>query len=162
MTASDAPFPESRWSDALRVRACAVVIENESVLMVRQISPALNRSVWLLPGGAIEMGESAVEALRREVREETGLVVEPGAFQFVHEFLYPPLHAVELVFEAELTGGELISGFDPELPEDEQLILETDFLPIGTLDRFEIWPDFLSSRIANWGAGPSHYRTDRF
>jgi len=43
------------------------------------------RAVWDLPGGGVEAGETLHEALVREMREETGLVVEPGALLFVQE-----------------------------------------------------------------------------
>jgi ADP-ribose pyrophosphatase YjhB (NUDIX family) len=41
--------------------------------------------VWTLPGGRAEDGEGVAEALVREFREETGLIVEPGALAYVAE-----------------------------------------------------------------------------
>lgn len=54
----------------------AVVIEQGRVLLVqRGTEPA--KGQWSIPGGLIDVGESLREAVAREVREETGLIVEP-------------------------------------------------------------------------------------
>src|SRR5215469_15402179 len=46
------------------------------VLLVRQTA---GLKLWTLPGGKVKRGESLVRALKREVREETGLKVEVGS-----------------------------------------------------------------------------------
>lgn len=46
------------------------------VLLIRRGQEPL-KGEWSLPGGAVELGETLEEALRREVLEETGLAVEP-------------------------------------------------------------------------------------
>ena len=59
---------------ALRIREAAravVLTPDRHVLLVRFEFPQASR--WALPGGGIEPGESAVEALRRELAEEVGL-----------------------------------------------------------------------------------------
>ena len=46
------------------------------MLIKRRFEPLAGR--WSLPGGTLELGESLHEGLVREMREETGLVVEVG------------------------------------------------------------------------------------
>ncbi|GCD97128.1 NUDIX hydrolase [Embleya hyalina] len=60
---------------------------------------------WQAPGGVLELAESIPDGLRREVREETGLEVEPLALTGVYKNM--PLGVVALVFRCRLVGGEL-------------------------------------------------------
>lgn len=54
----------------------AVIVKDGRVLLVqRGTEPA--RGCWSIPGGLIEVGESLIEAVVREVREETGLEIDP-------------------------------------------------------------------------------------
>jgi ADP-ribose pyrophosphatase YjhB (NUDIX family) len=56
----------------------AVIATSEaSIVLVRRAQPPL-AGRWSLPGGAIELGETLVEAVKREALEETGLAVEVG------------------------------------------------------------------------------------
>ena len=92
-------------------------------------------------GGGVEPGESVRQAVVREVREETGLDVEPlrliGVYSDPahHQIVtYPDgnvIHYVSSVFECAVRGGTLtccpetleLGWFDPEaLPEDIMLI----------------------------------------
>ena len=53
-----------------------VVIREGKVLLIRRGKPPLYGR-WVVPGGTVELGEPLEEALVREIREETGLEVEP-------------------------------------------------------------------------------------
>ncbi|MFJ7128448.1 NUDIX hydrolase [Streptomyces sp. NPDC098101] len=57
-----------------RVSAYAIVVEDERLLLVRlsDASPVFAPGLWHMPGGGIDPGEQPVEALSRELREETG------------------------------------------------------------------------------------------
>ena len=63
---------------------------------------------WEPPGGVLELGETIPDGLRREVREETGLDVEPVALTGVCKNMTRAI--VALVFRCKITGGELASS----------------------------------------------------
>lgn len=54
-----------------RIRLTGILLEDDRILLAKEA--LRERSRWNLPGGALEMGETVEERLRRELREETGL-----------------------------------------------------------------------------------------
>ena len=89
----------------------AVVIRDGKVLIVRRARPPA-RGVYTLPGGGVEVGENLHEAVAREVREETGLAVEPVALAGYREAIARDRngrverHFVILPFAARWIAGE--------------------------------------------------------
>ena len=73
---------------------------------------------WSLPGGAVEAGDWLETAVLREVREETGLVVEPISIHEIFERIIrdsagvPEYHYVLIDYICRVTGGELQAGDD--------------------------------------------------
>ena len=62
---------------------------------------------WVPPGGVLELGETIHDGLRREIKEETGLDVEPVALTGVYKNMTRGI--IALVFRCKITGGELIT-----------------------------------------------------
>ena len=60
---------------------------------------------WEPPGGVLELDETVHDGLRREVREETGLGIEPGALTGVYKNMSRGI--IALVFRCKITGGHL-------------------------------------------------------
>ncbi|HEX9957343.1 MAG TPA: NUDIX hydrolase [Fibrella sp.] len=117
----------------LRVRVCGLYRENDRLLMVKHRGVGTSDTFWSPPGGGIEYGETAGTALRREIREETGLIVDPGRLVCINEFVKPPLHAIELFFEVQRVGGQLVVGADPEMNDTEQIILDVQLMTFGQI-----------------------------
>ncbi len=73
---------------------------------------------WICPGGALELGETIPEGIRREVREETGLEIEliralpPFDTVVKNKSGAVELHVVYIDYTAKLRGGELRAGDD--------------------------------------------------
>jgi len=56
------------------IAAAGIVInENDEILMVKT-----HRGGWVFPGGQVEVGENVIDAVKREVMEETGIDIEVG------------------------------------------------------------------------------------
>ncbi len=115
------------FGDKLRVRVCGVCIERDKILMVNHHSLNESGDFWGPPGGGMDFSFSAEENLKREFEEETGIAIEIKNFLFVHEYLSPPLHAIELFFEVKKVNGNIITGYDPEMKSNEQIIKDVKY-----------------------------------
>ena len=68
---------KQRNSDGLILIVCATTVREDKVLLVRHAGAEKPDYIdWLLPAGSMERGESLEEALKREMREETGLSIK--------------------------------------------------------------------------------------
>ena len=94
-----------------------VLIDGRVVLIRRGKEPLRGR--WVIPGGAVELGETLHEALVREMQEETGLVVRPREVVLVfdriqREGLSVEYHYVIIDYACDYVSGELRAGSDAD------------------------------------------------
>ena len=95
----------------------AIIIENSRVVLVKRAHPPLQEQ-WSIPGGVLEVGELVHAAAVREAREETGLIVEPGALLGVYDRVLRDstgrvqYHYVLVDFLCRRAGGELQAADD--------------------------------------------------
>lgn len=122
----------------MHVRVTGVVIEDDRILVLDQDTGS--GRAWSLPGGKVEDGETLAEALVREMREETGLHVEPGRLLYVCDYLPGDgTHVVHLTFEARRTGGtagKVTAGLDSRPIRGVEFVKLADLPSLGFADRF--------------------------
>src|SRR5436190_23687560 len=93
----------------------ALIFRRDRILLVQRGKEPL-KGWWSLPGGALETGESLKDGVCREVREETGLSVEPRAVCEVFERIMrdehgaAEYHFVLIDYICRVTGGTLQAG----------------------------------------------------
>jgi 8-oxo-dGTP diphosphatase len=95
-----------------RIRVSAMLRWQDRLLLCRQEKPG--RQYWLLPGGGVDTGETLIEALRRELREELGIEADvqfEGPVAIIDSIA--PLtvatrrHIVHIIFAADLSHRSL-------------------------------------------------------
>lgn len=136
---------------ATRVAAYCIIVD-EGQLLLAHWNEGGGRG-WSLPGGGVEFGEDPADAAVREAFEETGYRVELLSMLGVDSTVVPaarrfdgsgvPLHAIRLLFEARVVGGELRDEVDGST--DQAAWFALDELPP---DRVAL----VNSGLARWRA----------
>jgi 8-oxo-dGTP diphosphatase len=121
------------WASS-KPTACAIVTDDQGRVLLARRAGEPFRGCWDLPGGFLDEGEHPLDALRRELREETGLDVEPLEFLGIWMDRYggdEDAHAtLNLYWTAQVLAGEAEASDDvselawfrrDELPPAEEL-----------------------------------------
>ena len=107
-------MPES-YATGTVITASALIRQDENILLVYQQRAEDPHPTWVLPGGRLEHGESLAHGLVREVREETGLIVDRvgNLVSVVHELNKTEgWQALSFVFEVDEWAG-IVAPADP-------------------------------------------------
>lgn len=130
------------------LRAAAVVRDAGRILLHRLESD----DFWSAPGGRVEPGEPAAEAVVREMREELGEPVSCGGLLGVVEnfFCYHgrPHHEVGLYFQVSLRpGSRLLSEPGPFIGEEGGVPLIFDWFDCARLGELDVRPSLLAGLL---------------
>lgn len=95
----------------------AIIETDGKILLVRESVVKHDAGKWNQPAGWIDVGENPIDAVKREVKEETGLDFEPTGLVGVYslhradliEKLGATPHAIKLIFRGKVSG-ELMKG----------------------------------------------------
>ena len=106
-----------RYPERPIVGVGAVIVNDDCVVLVRRAHEPL-KGEWSLPGGSVEVGETLAEAVAREAREETGLIVRVGSLIEVLDRVHKgdddrvEYHFVLLDYKCTVMSGTLAHGSD--------------------------------------------------
>jgi 8-oxo-dGTP diphosphatase len=126
-------------SQPVIVVGVAAVIWNDrrEVLLIRRTKQP-RQGEWSLPGGKVEFGERLEDALKREIREETGLEIEVVGLIDVAETIDDAsagaagAHFVLIDYAARVVSGEAVAASDAA---------DATWVPIGELDDHPMWAE---------------------
>jgi len=102
-----------------------VLNDSDEILMAKESVDGR----WTIPGGWADIGDSPSEAVRKEIKEETGLDAEVVRLLAIYDKrLHPhppePFYIYKIMFFCKIIGGELKAGFDMQ---------GADFFPLDSL-----------------------------
>jgi 8-oxo-dGTP diphosphatase len=113
------------------VPATGCVVEDNGALLLARRKFEPWQGCWYVPSGFVEYGDEIEDTARREVREETGLLVELGPLFGVYSYFDDPRQdGIIILYRAMIVGGALEAGDDAaevaffparELPPPEQI-----------------------------------------
>ena len=134
-----------------RIRAAAIIIKEEKLLLVKHVHPESKFTWWVPPGGGVEQKDDSVtDCVKRETFEETGYEIEVGELLFVREFLDSENQTLnlELFFSATIVGGELtlanIHGTSP----DADFIKQVKWISPEEISDITVFPPELKNNFA--------------
>ena len=96
----------------MQERARAIIIQDGFIILVKRVRQS--DIYYVFPGGGVEPNETPEQAVLREVKEETGLEINPEKFLGVVEMILPEmkLHRLVFYYMAKMTGGAENPGGD--------------------------------------------------
>lgn len=149
---------ENSW---FRYRAGAIIIENGCVLFAGNENENYLYSI----GGAVHMGETAEEAVVREVFEETGIHYEIERLVVIHENFFSEnsgtlkgldSHEISLYFLMKPRGTQELNSNSTTNGVKEEM----HWIPIEDLDKYRAFPSFLKDYLSKEHSGIEHIITD--
>jgi ADP-ribose pyrophosphatase YjhB (NUDIX family) len=137
---------DRRWAEAfgstgqIRVAARALVILDDHILLQRLDYTDAN---WFFPGGGVEFGEALEDALRRELAEETSMIIDRAVYRLTVNNRFAradgTFHLVEHFFEVTP------ASFDVESREESALL---EWYPVGRIGELDLRPTGVRDMLA--------------
>ena len=111
-----------------------VIFRDQSVLVVKR-NQEPGKGQWSLPGGAVELGETLNEALKREIQEEVSIKIEIGGLvRVVDRFIYDQEKRIRFHYVIADYWGWMVSG-EPHPASD---ISDARFVSLGQVQKMGV------------------------
>ena len=150
-----------RESKRFRYRAAAIIVENNCVLFAGNELEDYYYSI----GGGVHIGETAEDAVKREVLEETGVAYEIDHLAVIHENFFDEnngtlagldCHEISLYFLMKPRGTQELNSNSTIFGVKENMY----WIPIEELDKYKAFPSFMKEYLSKEHIGIEHIITD--
>jgi 8-oxo-dGTP diphosphatase len=146
-----------------RIRAAALVVKEDSILLVKHVYPDSGDSFWVPPGGGLEdVDDSIFACAAREVFEETGLTVALSRVAYIREFCdhaTDTMH-IEIFIFAESAAGAITLEHQPAGQPDTEMIKESRFVSREEMQSLTVYPPELKDVF--WEHHESGFQETRY
>ena len=88
--------------------SAGIIICNDRILIARRSHNKSNAALWEFPGGKLQEGETAREAIVREIAEELRVKIEPESLLTTVEYDYETFHLTMHCFVSQIIEGEFV------------------------------------------------------
>ena len=119
------------------------IVRDSSVLLIRHLARSSGNRYWVMPGGGIEPGESEVECVVREMREETGLDVRVERLLIDARNARGSFYRRQKTYLCSPVGGVASPGIEPE---EEASNFEITDVRWFDLDDPQSWSAYIDDR----------------
>lgn len=130
-----------------RIRIAVLLVNNDSILLVKHVHPKSKYEWWVPPGGGIEkVDDSIFDAAIREVWEETGLNVKTKEeIKYIREFFDEENNILnlELFIEGVILSGDLTINNVYGNGIDEYFIKSVEWISKDKLDELIVFPEII-------------------
>ena len=146
-----------------RLRAAGIIIEDGCILFATN---AIEKYYYSI-GGAINLGETAEEAVVREIYEETGVQYEIDRLAFVQENFFKrddgmfkglSCHEITFYFLMKPRGTQQLDSHSITAGVEEKMC----WLPIDNLAEYDIYPKFFIHKLKDLKPYPEHIVVKQF
>lgn len=141
------------------LRTVGILVRDGKLLVQRD----RDGNEYALPGGHVKIGETTVDGLIREYREETGADIKVGKLLWTEECFWEwggrQAHNIAFYYQIELVGGSDIPDTGEFVSHKDNCNVVLGWMPIDQLVDIIIYPDFIKEQIHNLDGAPQHFIT---
>jgi 8-oxo-dGTP diphosphatase len=132
----------------MKTRPSAIIIADNKLLTLKYNYNG--NTLYAIPGGNLEFGEKLEEALARELEEEIGLKIEVQNLIFIAEVRVQKKDTLHCIFKSIIVSGT------PNLNPKETTALEICWLPLSTLEDYNLYPNIKTEIKEHFLEGKDH------
>ena len=133
-----------------RIRAAAIIMNGDKILLVKHVHPETGYGWWVPPGGGLEESDGSVfDCAKREAFEETNLKIEIFKILYLREFISEEFQSINLeifTLADSFSGDVSIKNIEGH-GLDEQYIKDAKWFSKEDLKDMVVFPEILKNEF---------------